>query len=191
MSEWDAVADLVNFNLEISVSDLLAFVPVESKILDFGCGYGRVTHQISELGYSKIIGIDSSKEMISRGLSEYPELDLRYLSGDVLPFADSEFDSIITCAVFTCIAEQNSREKVLSELRRVLKPNGVIYLAEFCSEFSLRFMSGTGVSMWHSKQIELEALLTGFNIETSILVETSTMSGHESKASHIIARKII
>lgn len=191
MSKWDEVAELVDFNLEISVSDLLTFVPLESTVLDFGCGYGRITHQISELGYSKIIGVDSSKEMINRGLNEYPALDLRYLSGDVLPFSDSEFDSIITCAVFTCITEQSSREKVLSELQRVLKPNGVIYLAEFCSEFSLRFISGTGVPMWHSKKVELERLLTGFNIETSILVETSTMSGHESMAGHIIARKSI
>lgn len=195
MSEWDTVAGLVNFNLEISVSDFLAFVPAEAKVLDFGCGYGRVTHQIVELGYSNVIGIDSSKdsskEMISRGLSEYPKLDLRYLSGDILPFSDNEFDSIVTCAVFTCIPDQKYREKVLQELRRVLKPDGVIYLAEFCSEHSRRFISGTGVPMWHSKKQELENLLVDFDIETSTLVKTPTMSGHESHASHIIARKII
>lgn len=77
MSKWDEVAELVDFNLEISVSDLLTFLPLESTVLDFGCGYGRITHQISELGYNKIIGVDSSKEMISRGLNEYPTLDLR------------------------------------------------------------------------------------------------------------------
>ncbi|KXF81914.1 class I SAM-dependent methyltransferase [Enterovibrio coralii] len=191
MSEWDAVAALVDFNLEISVSDFLASVPVGAKVLDFGCGYGRVTHQIVELGYSNVIGVDSSKEMISRGLSEYPLLDLRYLSSDVLPFSDNEFDSIVTCAVFTCIPEQNTREKVLRELRRVLKPNGVIYLAEFCSEHSRRFVSGAGVSMWHSEKRELETLLVDFDIKTSRLVETSTMSGVASLASHIIARKVI
>ncbi|CEO40952.1 class I SAM-dependent methyltransferase [Photobacterium kishitanii] len=191
MSEWDSVADLVSFNLEISAKDFIAVVPLKAKVLDFGCGYGRITSQIYELGYSKIVGVDSSKEMINRGLSEYPELDLRYLLDDALPFFDSEFDSIVTCAVFTCIPEQSVRETVLSELRRVLKPNGVIYLAEFCSEQSHRFVSGEGIPMWHSKKVELESLLAGFNIETSTLVETSTMSGHVSKASHIIARKII
>ncbi|CAH0536641.1 class I SAM-dependent methyltransferase [Vibrio marisflavi] len=190
MSEWDSVASQVSFNLEISANAFVATVPIEAKVLDFGCGYGRITHQISELGYNKVIGIDSLKEMINRGLGEYPELDLRHFSTDVLPFSDNEFDSIITCAVFTCIPNKSSREQVLSELRRVLKPNGVIYLAEFCSDVSLHFVSGTGVSMWHSKKVELEELLEDFSIESSTLVDTPTMSGHKSKASHIIARKI-
>ena len=58
MSKWDSVADLVNFNLQISANDLMAAVPFEAKILDFGCGYGRITKQISELGYSEVVGID-------------------------------------------------------------------------------------------------------------------------------------
>lgn len=191
MSEWDSVADRVSFNLQISTTEFVASVPLDAKVLDFGCGYGRITKQISELGYSDVIGIDSSKEMINRGLSDYPELDLRHLSTEVFPFADGEFDSIVLCAVLTCIREQSSRDNVLRELRRVLKPHGVIYLAEFCSEQSLRFVSGTGVSMWHSTKTELEGLLEGFNIASSTLIDTPTMSGHKSKASHIIARKII
>ncbi|HCG8513573.1 TPA: class I SAM-dependent methyltransferase [Vibrio parahaemolyticus] len=191
MSAWDSVADLVNFNLQISANDLMAAVPFEAKILDFGCGYGRITKQISELGYSEVVGIDSSKEMINRGLSEYPELDLRHLSTEVLPFSDAEFDSIVLCAVLTCIPEQSARCQVLSELRRILKPQGVIYLAEFCSDRSLHFVSGTGVPMWHSSKAELERLLRGFNIDSSTLVDCPTMTGHKSKASHIIARKII
>ncbi|EGU60369.1 type 11 methyltransferase [Vibrio nigripulchritudo ATCC 27043] len=191
MSEWDSVADTVNFNLKISINEFLAAVPFGSKILDFGCGYGRITKQLSDLGYSDVVGIDSSKEMVSRGISEDPELDLRHSSTEVLPFSGGEFDSIVLCAVLTCIPEQNSRNNVLSELRRVLKPQGVIYLAEFCSDQSLRFMSGTGVSMWHSSKSELERLLKDFKIESSKVVDTPTMSGHESKASHIIAQKVI
>lgn len=191
MSEWDSVADRVNFNLKISTDDFVASVPLESKILDFGCGYGRITKQILELGYREVVGIDSSKEMVSRGLSECPELDLRYLSAEVLPFSDREFDSIVLCAVLTCIPEQSYRDNILSELHRVLKPQGIIYLAEFCSYQSLYFVSGTGVSMWHSSKAEFEALLTDFNIENSTLVDNSTMSGQKSMAIHIIARKVI
>uniref|UniRef100_Q0HWJ5 Methyltransferase type 11 n=1 Tax=Shewanella sp. (strain MR-7) TaxID=60481 RepID=Q0HWJ5_SHESR len=190
MNEWDSVAGLVNFNLQISTNDFVAAVPFESKILDFGCGYGRITKEILELGYSKVVGIDSSEEMVNRGLSECPELDLRYLSTEVLPFSDGEFDSIVLCAVLTCITEKSSRHTAMSELHRVLKPQGIIYLAEFCSDNSLRFVSGIGVSMWHSSKEELEGLLKDFNIESSTLVDCSTMSGHKSKASHIIARKV-
>lgn len=191
MSEWDSVAIQVNFNLQISVNEFVEAVPFDSKILDFGCGYGRITKQLSQLGFSEVVGIDSSKEMVNRGLSECPELDLRHLSTDVYPFSDGEFDSIVLCAVLTCIPEQSYRHRVLSELHRVLKPQGVIYLAEFCSGESLRFVSGTGVPMWHSSKAELEGLLKDFSIESSMLVDSSTMSGHKSRASHIIARKVI
>ena len=191
MNEWDSVADLVNFNLQISIDEFVAAVPFESKILDFGCGYGRITKQISELGYSEVVGIDSSKEMVNRGLMEHPELDLRHLSTEVVPFYDGEFDSIVLCAVLTCIPDQSSRNNVLCELHRVLKPQGVIYLAEFSSDKNMRFVSGTGVSMWHSSKAELEGLLKGFTIESSTQVNSSTMSGHQSQASHIIARKVI
>ena len=150
MSDWDCVAELVNFNLPISSDAFIATVPFGSNILDFGCGYGRITQEISELGYSKIIGIDSSQEMINRGLSDYPKLDLRHLPTKTLPFANDEFDAIVLCAVLTCIPNQNARNNVLSELNRVLKPQGIIYLAEFCSDQSVRFVSSTGVPMWHS-----------------------------------------
>ncbi len=190
MSDWDCVAELVNFNLPISSAAFIATVPFESNILDFGCGYGRITQEISELGYSKIIGIDSSQEMINRGLSDYPKLDLRHLPTEALPFANDEFDAIVLCAVLTCIPNQNARNNVLSELNRVLKPQGIIYLAEFCSEQSIRFISSTGVPMWHSTKKELEGLLEDFSIVCSTQSHCPTMSGQHSKVSHIFARKI-
>jgi ubiquinone/menaquinone biosynthesis C-methylase UbiE len=191
LSKWDNVAETVDFNLEISTEYFTASVPKNAKVLDFGCGYGRITNQLYELGYHHLVGVDASLEMIKRGNSDYSSLDLRHLSGSTLPFSDNEFDSIVTCAVFTCIATQTERKYVIEELHRVLRPNGILYLAEFCSNNSLRFESSTGVPMWHSQQEELELMLEGFNIELSNVVESATMSGHASKASHIIARKII
>ncbi|PHR26898.1 MAG: SAM-dependent methyltransferase [Desulfotalea sp.] len=191
MSEWDSVAENVDFNLEISDENFVKTVSQEAKILDFGCGYGRIANQLYHLGYRHLVGIDCSIKMINRGLIEFPHLDLRYFPGSILPFADNEFDSIVTCAVFTCIPNQDVRKHILIELRRVLKPNGVLYLAEFCSEQSQRFTSSAGVPMWHSQQRELKIILDGFNVEQSQVVENSTMSGHASHASHIFARKTI
>ena len=191
MSEWDSVAESVDFNLEILAEDFVKTVPQDAKVLDFGCGYGRIGNQLHHLGYKHLIGVDSSKEMVNRGLIENSHLDLRHILGLILPFADNEFDSIVTCAVFTCIPNQDLRKQILIELRRVLKPDGVLYLAEFCSDESYRFTSGAGVPMWHSQLSELKDILDGFNVEQSQVVESSTMSGHASHASHIFARKTI
>ena len=191
MSEWDSAAESVDFNLKILAEDFVTTVPQDAKVLDFGCGYGRIGNQLHHLGYKHLIGVDSSKEMINRGLIENSHLDLRHILGSILPFSDNEFDSIVTCAVFTCIPNQDLRKQILIELRRVLKPNSVLYLAEFCSDESYRFISGAGVPMWHSQLSELKGILDGFNIEQSQVVESYTMSGHASHASHIFARKTI
>ncbi|MEZ9232276.1 class I SAM-dependent methyltransferase [Vibrio amylolyticus] len=191
MSKWDNVADKVTFNLEISISDLIGSVPLDSKILDFGCGYGRISKQLNAVGYSKTVGVDTSKEMINRGRVDYPFLDLRHLESNQLPFADNEFDAVITCAVFTCIPCVETRKQILAELSRILKPNGIIYLAEFSSPKNIKFTSGQGVPMLHSSQKNLEELLTQFTVNSSRVVNVSTMSGDNSYACHIIARKII
>ncbi|MCZ7612756.1 MAG: class I SAM-dependent methyltransferase [Ignavibacteriaceae bacterium] len=47
------------------------FLPIEKniKILDAGCGYGGFVYWLTELGYSKVSGIDRSNEMIDLGKS--------------------------------------------------------------------------------------------------------------------------
>ncbi len=189
MSNWDSIANTVEFNLEICESDLLRTIPTESKILDFGCGYGRISKQLRSLGYLNTVGIDSSREMIGRGLREFPYLDLRVSTSTHLPFPDSEFDAILTCAVITCIDNTQERKRVFNELNRVLKPQGVIYMAEFSSLGSIRFNSEQGVSMWHSSHEELVYLATSMTVLVSKQSKAVTMSGHNSHASHIFARK--
>lgn len=189
MSNWDDVAERVVFNLEISVPDFQSAVPLKSKILDFGCGYGRVTNQLYGLGFRDLIGVDASESMICRGLNAFPTLDLRHLSDLPLPFPDQSFDAVITCAVFTCVPDQTERVKILDELHRVLKPNGVLCLAEFCSDDGRKFTSGMGVPMWHSQPKVIEGMLTSFEVELLKAVQSPTMSGHFSEAIHILARK--
>ncbi|PSW21809.1 class I SAM-dependent methyltransferase [Photobacterium sanctipauli] len=190
MNKWDDVAEEVNFNLQIAEKEFIDAVSSKAKILDFGCGYGRITHQLFQLGFYNVLGIDTSKEMIHRGLNQYPYLDLRYLPGSPLPFGDDEFDVVVTCAVFTCIPHSEARNKVLSELYRVLKSDGVLYLAEFCSDEGKTFISGVGVPMWHGAPSEIEQMLEGFKVTNSTVVENKTMTGHISKAIHLFARKV-
>lgn len=191
MSNWDDVAAKIEFNLQLISELLINTVPYSSQVLDFGCGYGRITNELYNLGYENIIGVDSSFEMISRGKNEFPYLDLSHSKESRLPFSDASFDAIITCAVFTCIPDEKIRSNVVSELSRVLKPNGVIYLAEFCSDENLIFTAGVGVPMWHGTQTEIENIVNGFELEKSIVISNQTMTGHNSKACHVIARKII
>ena len=74
--DWDAVANDVDFNLEIDVSMIGKLVQKEAVILDYGCGYGRNSEILNLMGYRNIVGVDSSPEMIHRGRLMYPHLSL-------------------------------------------------------------------------------------------------------------------
>ncbi|PKH07229.1 class I SAM-dependent methyltransferase [Moritella sp. Urea-trap-13] len=189
MSNWNDVAYKVEFNLEIINELLTDRLPSSSQVLDFGCGYGRITNQLHGLGFKNITGVDSSLEMINRGTNEFPYLELNHVMGTPLPFPDESFDAVISCAVFTCIRDQKIRANVVSELLRILKPNGVIYLAEFCADESVLFTSGVGVPMWHGTQADIKSIVSEFKIEKSLVINNQTMTGHNSKACHVVARK--
>ena len=76
MTSWDCVARKVDFNLQIIEEYIVNSASISSRTLDFGCGYGRITNQIYQLGFKNIAGVDSSEEMIKRGIEEHPTLDL-------------------------------------------------------------------------------------------------------------------
>lgn len=187
--EWNKVADNVDFNLEIDLERFYKEVKTDQSILDYGCGYGRISKQLWDLGYHNLVGIDSSQQMIDRGRREYPELSLDVTSGEALSFSDNSFDAIITCGVFTCITSEENRASQISELCRVLKPNGLLYLVEFCSEPSRKFTSGIGVPMLHSSPQELRNLVNPFEILEETITNTLTLGGSDANSYSVFARK--
>ena len=110
-NEWNEVAEAVSFNLEIDLHRFSSEVSGENRILDYGCGYGRISKQLWDHGYKNIVSVDSSLKMIKRGNTEYPYLKLSAVSGNTLPFPDNSFDVVVVCAVFTCIT---SHEEVIN-----------------------------------------------------------------------------
>ena len=101
-----------------------------SIIVDVGCGAGILLQQIARRGY-RTIGTDYSRAMIREARS-ICDMELRprvqFVQGDVerLPFADSSLDFIICLGVVTYL---RSEVKALSELSRVLIPNGTLILS--------------------------------------------------------------
>lgn len=175
--DWDKVATKVNFNLEVDGARLLGMIDRKAKVLDFGCGYGRISNELAELGLTELTGVDPSREMIERGRKSFPGLSLRYSAGTDLPFDDSAFDVIVICAVFTCIQSLDERRKVTAEITRVLKPGGIVHVSEFCSKESKSFISGLGLPMWYSSPKELRDLFADFSCLHDEVVNASTMSG--------------
>ena len=187
--EWNEVADEVNFNLSIDLHHFSHEVTNEKRILDYGCGYGRITKQLWDYGYKNIVGVDSSQKMIERGNKEHPYLELSAVSGSTLSFPDHSFDAVVACAVFTCITSQKAREAQFNELSRILKPGGLLHMVEFCKEPSKAFTSGFGVPMLHSTSQELLSLVNTMHVTHEEVIETNTMGSRKASSYRLFARK--
>ncbi len=178
---WNKVAPHIDFNLEIDIEKLLSFVPLDSKVLDFGCGYGRNCNILDSAGFNDVIGVDSSSEMINRGGRNHPKLQLIYNATNKLLYSDNYFDFILICAVFTCIPDDAQCYSIITELKRVLRPNGIIHFVEFCSETGQSIDSNIGVVMKHRTPKELNGLVSSFKSLSTEVMCTTTLNG--SKAS--------
>lgn len=104
-------------------------------LLDVGCGQGDWGRTLSEIlpTSCKITGIDFEPNWIKVATSIAEEIGLSskftylYANAEELPFEDSCFD-IVTCQ--TVLMHVKNPQQVISEMRRVLKPGGVLFVAE-------------------------------------------------------------
>lgn len=95
------------------------------RILDLGCGAGRSTKAIYDLGFRKILGVDYSSSMIALARHRYP--DLRFEQGDAcaLNFSDNSFDIVLFLYQgIDCIESDEKRAAAYKEIFRIIKPGG-------------------------------------------------------------------
>ena len=128
---WNSVSDTKNFTTPFQAEIFSRLVPTDSAILDVGCGYGRTLNELYQLGYRHLTGIDFSQGMIERGHDTFPDLDLKVKTSDRIDYPDSSFDAVILFAVLTCIHNNSEQKALISEIHRVLKPHGVLYVNDF------------------------------------------------------------
>jgi ubiquinone/menaquinone biosynthesis C-methylase UbiE len=102
----------------------------EKVILDFGCGPGRFTVQLAEMIHGEAIGLDPMRELLRRA-PKNPNVSYWYVRSNRLPLADKSVDVIWCCLVVGGIAEP---EDTISELCRVLRPHGLMFLVENTSD---------------------------------------------------------
>lgn len=124
---WNAVAEEKKFTTILNVSMFSKYVSKNSKILDVGCGYGRILNELYENGFNDLTGVDTAENMIKRGKREFPHLNLIANQDGKIPFNNNSFDVVILFGVLTCIFTDELQKEFLKEVKRVLKPQGIIY----------------------------------------------------------------
>ena len=105
-----------------------------NRALDVGCATGDQVFHYAKAG-AFAAGIDSSAEMIEiaekrRKREGMGNIDFRVADATNLPFEDSVFDKISISLVLHEI-ESRKRNKVISEMKRVVKKDGYLVFVDF------------------------------------------------------------
>ena len=96
------------------------------KILDYGCGNGRLL-EILKNKKLKYYGVDISQKLIELAKQKYPEFAGNFMkisSQSSLAFPDNFFNKIISVAVFHHFPEKYA-QNMAKELYRVIQPEGI------------------------------------------------------------------
>ncbi len=104
---------------------LLEHVPPGAIVLDVGCGAGEFSAALLEAG-ARPIAVDVAREALRRAAAQLPGLDARLWEPDApLPLDDTSVDYVWAGEVIEHVADV---APWLSELRRVLRPRGMLLL---------------------------------------------------------------
>ncbi len=103
--------------------------PKDKKIIDVGCGNGGVSIAFALAG-AEVSGIDIENNLyeIAKLHAKAYDVSAKFFlyDGLILPFGDNFFDHAISVSV---LEHTTDPIKYLSEILRVIKPNGKLYLA--------------------------------------------------------------
>lgn len=104
---------------------LLKYLKPGDSVLDLGCGGGQFTRAMHEAGYAAI-GMDISEKAINLAFKQFPECHFQILNPNgTIPSPDETFAAVWCTEVIEHVLDVHD---FLSEIYRVVKPNGILIL---------------------------------------------------------------
>lgn len=148
---------------------------VRGPVADVGCGTGRITAHLHDLGVD-VSGVDLSPGMLAAARRAYPHLRFTEASMTALPIEDGTLGGVV--AWYSTIHVPDSQLPVaLAEFHRVLRPGGHLQLAFQCgtgTEHSTRAAGHeVALTFHHREPTRMADLLrdNGFMVKAQLLRE--------------------
>jgi SAM-dependent methyltransferase len=110
----------------------------QGPVLELGCGTGRVAVPLAEAGH-RVVGLDRSRAMLDlaerrrRSLQPDVRRRLRFVEADMTDFELGSRFGLVFAAfrVFMCLLDPASQRAALGQIRRHLRPDGLLVLDLF------------------------------------------------------------
>lgn len=121
------------------------------RLLDCGCGPGSITVDLAQaVAPGKVVGIDLRDDALKQGRALARErriANVTFQTASVyqLPYCDGSFDAAFACAVLQHLATPLAP---LKEIRRVLKPGGVLGIVDGSSPITFRYPTNSLLDKW-------------------------------------------
>lgn len=203
---WNQIGSEKDFEDPLYLEKISAYLTPNSKILEYGCGYGRILEILHAHGYHNLIGFDFAPRMIARGKALYPHLDM-HLVENGLPLPDKSVDTVIMSTVLCCMVEDAKQKEIITELRRVLKYSGILYLSDFLISDEARYtekyaagfdkfgihgiyQTSENLIVRHLTATHVMDLLRDFDIQWFEQFDFKTMNNNPARTFHCVAKKV-
>lgn len=203
---WSSVAREKTFTHPFRAELFAEVASRDAKVLDLGCGYGRLTAELHRSGWTRTIGADSAEGMIQLAREQHPDLAFTQLSKEALPWKDGAFDAVLLFSVLTCVPDTSEQDALLSEVARVLCTGGALYVSDLLLQTDARnrarydnglqrfgvhgtFELDEGVRLRHFDPDRLRDLFAGFERISFEERSVVTMNGNDARGFQFLGRK--
>jgi SAM-dependent methyltransferase len=195
---WDAAATTRQFGHPLDLDRFASRVARDARILDYGCGHGRLCGELAAQGFTQLLGLDSSPKMIRLARERNPDIEFSVVESRRVPCEDASLDAVLLFAVLTCIPEADSQRALVTNLRRALRPGGLLLVSDYPLQTDARnleryarfaheaagygaFRLPDGMRLRHHRREWLDELLAGFRIDATYEIDARTMNGNPAR----------
>jgi len=138
------------------------------RLIDCGCGPGSITVDLAAIvAPGAVIGTDRREDALNDGrrlARERGVVNVAFAAANIyrLPYPDGSFHAAFSCAVLQHLADPRA---ALAEIRRVLRPDGVIGIVDGSSPLTFRYPTNPFLDTWDHLRALQRAHNTGRSSE--------------------------
>jgi ubiquinone/menaquinone biosynthesis C-methylase UbiE len=157
------------------------------RVLDVGCGTGRLSIALAERAGARVWGVDSSREMLAVARAKAPRtVAFKAAPAEALPFKDGWFERVAMWLVVHLV----DRPAAFAEARRVLADDGALVVVTFDESHFADYWLNPYLPSLESidrerfptrRELEHELRTAGFEaVETTRVDQRATITGAEA-----------